>query len=192
MTAAGECVTRLTNASSRSVEPAWRPGGGGRAACRRDGVAAGARRALVDVDLRAARGFSAYPLFWLGRSHRRLLLSHAEAFSDNVRFIYDDCEPRAAGCPPGDVQVENRRLCWWRGGPAVRLLRIHRERGAPVYTFGRGTGGVTTAEVHTGETAVRLHAATPPALRRALAALRPLDGEPGGRLSPPARRGDRG
>jgi hypothetical protein len=38
------------------------------------------------------------------------------------------------------------------------------------------------------ETAVRLHAGTQQALRRALAALRPLDGAPGGRLAPPAHR----
>ena len=199
MTAAGDCVTRLTSASSWSSEPAWRPGGAGRAACRRDGVAAGARRALVDVGLRPARAFSAYPLYWLGRSHRGLLLSHAERFSEGFgdwfSFIYDDCETsRGAGCARDDVQIQNLRLCWWKGGPApVRLRRIGRERGAPVYTFdGPGSGAVTTAEVHTGETAVRLHAGSERALRRALRALRPLDGEPGARLRPPAHRCQRG
>jgi len=49
MSATGDCITRLTNASSWSSEPAWRPGGAGSVPCERDGVAAGARRPLVDA-----------------------------------------------------------------------------------------------------------------------------------------------
>jgi Tol biopolymer transport system component len=193
MSAVGDCVTRLTNASSWSLEPAWRPGGVGTMPCERDGVAPGARRALVDVDLRPARAFSLHPLFWLGRTHRGLLLSHAarfsEGFDDQFSFIYDDCgRTRGAACPPS-VQVQNRPLCWWRDRPApVRLRRIGRERGAPVYHTGRDTGEEATAEVHTGDAAVSVRALTRRGLRRGLAALRPLGGEPGAWLSRPARR----
>lgn len=188
MSAEGECVTRLTNASSWSGEPAWRPGAQGRAACEPHGVAPGAQQGVVDVDLGPARAFTRYPLFWLGPTHRGLMLSEAapfrEGFADRFGFGYEDCA--TATCPPG-IQVQNRPLCWWKDGPApVRLRRIGSERGAPVFVAGRETDEYAQVEVHTGDVAVSVTTASQVELRRALAALRPLHGQVGS-LAPPAR-----
>lgn len=189
MTAEGECVTRLTNASSWSGEPAWRPDAQGGAACESDGVAAGAEKGFVDVDLGPARAFTKYSVFWLGSTYRGRMLSHAqhfqEGFADMFGFLYDDCATPGA-CGPG-IQVQNRALCWWKQGPApVRLRRIGSERGAPVFVSGRETDEHAQAEVHTGDVAISVTTASEQELGRALAALRPLDGDVGP-LQPPAR-----
>lgn len=114
-----------------------------------------------------------------------------EGFADDwLIFSYDDCGKLDAEACPAGVQVQNKPLCWWTSGPApVRLRRVGSERGAPVYAAGRETDEYAQAEVHTGDTAVSVTTDTQPALRRALAQLRPLDGDVGP-LAPPARACD--
>ena len=190
MTRAGRCVTRLTNSSSWSRQPAFDPLATARPPCRRDGVAPGARRPRSDVELAALRDFERYTVFWLGHIHRGLLLGHAEpggeGFDDSVDLVYDDCGRIARRCPAG-VQVQVRPLCWYLEGPApVRLRRVGSERGAPVFGLARG-GGDGWMEVHTGDSAVRVIAGTRADALRAVRRLRPLDGALGP-LGPPDRR----
>jgi hypothetical protein len=186
MSADGGCVTRLTNASSWSHEPAWQPGGG-RAPCARDGIAPGARRPLVDTDLAPARAFTAHRLFYLGRTFRGLLLSYASGNAGaDFTFAYDNCgRTRPAACPPS-VQVQNRPLCDRPPAPERATLRRARERGAPV-VIADHAGEEVTADVLTADAAVRVIADTHADVRRALAALRPLDESLGRRLPPPHR-----
>ena len=186
----GACVTRLTNSSAWPRHPAWNPAAALRAACAPGGVAAGARKPRGHVDIGSWRASSPYTVFWLGRGYRGLLLSHAARtngrIADSFELIYGDCGRIRGGCP-AEVQVQNRPLCWWKGEPArPQLRRIGRLRGAPVHALARRHGDRGWLEVHTGGTAVRVLSDSRRSVWRALARLRPIDGDVG-RLPPPAQ-----
>lgn len=184
----GSCLTWLTNGTPASESGDWRPGGGSPAA---GGCGALARPPLVETDLTRASRFSAFPLYWLGRSFGGMLLSDASIDHRDSGFIYDDCAsftPR--GCGP-QLQVDNSPVCSrvsLLAAAADQVERFTRTRGALMLEF-PADGGL---EVVTGPTEIHIMADSGSRtdhrpLRRAVAALAPLSaqGAPG-RLPPPS------
>jgi hypothetical protein len=184
----GGCLTWLTNGTPASGSPDWRPGGGSPAA---GSCGALGRSPFVETDITRASQFTAFPLYWLGRSFGGMLLSDAPVDHRDAAFIYDDCgsfNPRGCGT---ELQVDNSPVCSrvsLLGAAVDQVDRFTRTRGALVLEFG-ADGGL---EVVTGPTEIHILADSGSPtdkrpLRSAVAELVPLSG-PGrpGPLPPPA------
>ena len=148
----GSCLTWLTNGAPGSDSPDWRPGGGSTSA---GGCGALARPPLVETDITRASKFTAFPLYWLGRSFGGMLLSDAPIDHANAGFLYEDCgsfNPRGCGT---ELQVDNSPLCSrvsLLGAAVDQVERFRRTRGALVLEFFEDGG----LEVITGPTEIHI------------------------------------
>lgn len=170
----GSCPSQLTNASSASGAPAWRPGSAGASApC---GVVP---PPTVDLDTSRAGRTRGYTALWLGAQGGGLLVSGFQLDAHGAYFDYDDCglpTPEGCGTP---LQVSTDSVCHQdaqRGLEAylAQAARVTRLRGALLATFS-GDGGVAVLS-GTGFTALHYEVGfdTPAAvqLRPALGDLR--------------------
>jgi WD40-like Beta Propeller Repeat len=158
----GSCLTWLTNGSPASDDPAWH--GVPRSSSRPRACGPTRLRPRIDIDTRQVRAVDRPPVYWLGRRHRGLLLTHAEVVRDRrsnhaVHLHYGDCarfRPRAC---PRPLQLQEVSVCSRHGSSTlpvvdepgwaghVRALAAH---GLMVIDIGDGLGVVT------GSTHIRL------------------------------------
>jgi hypothetical protein len=159
-------------------------------------------------DLERIERESEAPIYWLGPSFEGLRLTHAEgARPELARGPSRDRAPGVPGPPPapapgawfvyGECNAEGDGENYHCAGPQVQLQHwpiASPSRYPDHFSCTRMTiRGVPAAqfsgfEIYTGQSLIRIHAPTQAQVRRAAAALRPLDGSvgPGEPLPPPA------
>lgn len=152
----GSCLTWLTNGSPGSASPDWEPD----AQASTDPGACGptARPPLIEFDATPALDVAGYPVFWLGKRFRNMLLSYVYVGRRATFFGYDDCasfSPR--DCGP-IVDLQNRPVCAQtllpQAGAADRLVK---RRGALV-AYSGFLGGL---KAYTGRTEAKIYLSGP-------------------------------
>jgi Tol biopolymer transport system component len=172
----GGCPLRLTNDSAGLANPLWRPGTGTGPAphagpCR-NGYRTTGRKPSLHTDLRAARRFRQFPLYYLGRSFEGLLLTAATGStgSGGFDFTYDDC-----GLNPGRcghfVNVQVFSMC--KDHPLVfnppLQIRSPLKSRRVLSFYDRGNGSL---RLWTGRVALSIEVENGPRARRVVAGLR--------------------
>jgi Tol biopolymer transport system component len=156
----GSCLTWLTNGSPASDDPAWREKPD--SSSRPRGCGPTPLRARIAVDTRQVRAIDRPPIYWLGKRHGDLLLTHAEVIRGSVGQVYlhyDDCarfRPRAC---PRPLQLQEVSVCSRHGSSTLPVLdepgwaghvRAFAAHGLLMVDIGDGIGAVV------GSTHVRL------------------------------------
>lgn len=169
MRADGHCQTRLTNSSVSNTSPSWQSTGRTSAPSTGQCQPRKRIRPTVDVNLKPAKSFKKFPIYYLGKKFGALLLSNAE----KDIFLYWDCsKDRSKDCPPGlEIQVES--VC---NRPSLTLAsnakRHYKTRGAlAVY---KGYEGGT--RVYTGRVVVSIFPGNQAQTKKAIKALRRVNG----------------
>jgi Tol biopolymer transport system component len=182
----GSCMTWLTNGSALSFDPAWQPGGG-RATDPGPGCGGVARAPTFDITF--PRGFRAFPVFSLGRSHQGRLLSSASPRAGT----YGDCGRFDAGDCGRPVDVQSSSVCVIHpfrfgrdfGTSIERTVATRRfvHRGALVLYYPAARGW----DVYTGASTVSIYGppSRPAAIKRVVNALRRVGGRRPRRLAEP-------
>jgi hypothetical protein len=178
ISASGGCPIRLTNDSTAVTYPAWRPGSGSGAIpragpCRR-GYRSTGRKAVFHTDLRPARRFHRFPLYYLGKSFEGLLLTSASGSTSSgsarFDFYYDDCGRNPGKCGRY-VNLTVFSMCTDHPlvfnpplliRPALRSRRV-------LALYDRGGGSL---RLYTGRVAMSIDVERGPRDRRIMAALR--------------------
>jgi hypothetical protein len=179
----GGCPIRLTNDSANVALPMWRPGTGSgplphAGPCRR-GYRSTGRHLSFHTDLRAARRYRHFPLYWLGRTYHGLVLTNAEvAHSSRIDIVdvaYDDCGRNPGRCGHSlNLQVEPAcQSVALRDGGGSSFARDHliRVRGALVHyatpaPHRRVDGeGANEGTIYVGGVAIKAYETTPAGMR---------------------------
>jgi Tol biopolymer transport system component len=158
----GSCLTWLTNGSPASDDPAWRNAPRSSSSPRACGPTR--LRPRIAVDTREVRAIDRPAVYWLGRRHRGLLLTHSEVIRDGrsvgpIYLHYDDCARfRPRGCPR-PLQLQEVSVCSRHGSSTLRVVdepewaghaRAFAAHGLLVIDIGDGLGVVA------GSTHIRL------------------------------------
>jgi Tol biopolymer transport system component len=121
----GSCLTWLTNGSPASDDPAWR--NAPRSSTRPRACGPTRIRPRVAVDTRQVRAIGRPPVYWLGRRHRGLLLTHADVVRDgrsghSAYLHYEDCARfRPRGCPR-PLQLQEVSVCSRHGSSTLGIF----------------------------------------------------------------------
>ena len=178
MRADGHCLTRLTNSSVWNTGPAWQAVGSTSAPSSGKCLPRKRIRPTVDVDLKPAKSFKKFPLYYLGKKFGALLLVRAA----KNNFIYEDCsKDRPKDCPQG-LQVQVQSAC---GLPPLhkKPIKKYKTRGVLAIYYGSESG----TRVHTGRVIVSISPGNQARTKKAIKALRRINGRNrrDGRLPPP-------